>query len=122
MDTIYNGTGYTLWFNEWSGEYVNVYPTQQVINGRLPLNQIIYTEDLTEDSAGGVFEFYDNGNNNQVFFFDFFIAKDEEQNLGNGHAIFKEVPIILKVQVVIQGFYYRMKNGRRPMRLSWISM
>ena len=87
MDTIYNGTGYMLWFNEWSGQYVNVYPTQQVIEGSLPLNQIIYTDDLTEDSAGIVFEFYDNKTNNQVFFFDLFIAKDQENNLGNGYTI-----------------------------------
>ena len=70
------------WYNQWTDEWIA--PSQDIIqvDQSLPLNQIIYSENVRKGTNSLVFELYDT-QLNQVFFFDIFINKNENNYLGN---------------------------------------
>ena len=70
------------WYNQWTDKWIA--PSQDIIqvDQSLPLNQIIYSENVREGTNSFVFELYDT-QLNQVFFFDIFMNKNENNYLGN---------------------------------------
>jgi len=70
------------WYNKWTGNWITPHTDIVKISELVPINQVIFTGNILEDTASLVFELYDR-ERNQVFFFDIFLDRDENQNLGN---------------------------------------
>ena len=74
--------GVKTWTNPWTSEVITVPASKYVFCEMVPLDQFLFYDEFSPNTAALTFEFYDEIEENQVFFFDLFFETDENKNIG----------------------------------------